>query len=208
MKSKHLYKADLKRALSRVHADELLVKEIFSHVEESYRYLKDNGYSESEIYEKLQGEIGSPTEIAKAYKGQAAPTVKVYSSFYIMLNLLFFIGGAIVTALYLFVDIPFITALWSAKWLILCGYLIFWMLLGYQGGREYGVNGRKIMNLTVFVAILPNFFFMLIVLWNLIPGKPYETMLTPDFFLACIVSTFLFPVVSKIGFLFGRRILV
>lgn len=208
MESNQVYKAELKKALRRVHADKLLIKEIFSHVEESYRNMKEKGYSEEEIYERLQEEIGSPAEIAKACKQQAAPAANVFSIFFIMLNLFFFIGGVGVTVLYLFFDIPFLSVLWTSKWTILCGYLIFWMILGYQGGREYGVNGERVINQTLFFALLPNLVFMLIVLGNLIPGKPYESMLTPGFFLACIISTFLFPAVSKIGFLIGRRILV
>lgn len=205
MKNKHVYKAELRKALRRIHADEMLIKEIYSHVEVSYHSLKENGYSEREIYEKLKEQIGSPAEIAKAYKDHTAPAENHFSTFFILLNLLFFIGGTAVTVLYLFADIAFIAVLTPAKWLILSGYLFFWLLLGYLGGREYGINGKTVITKTVFASMLPNIIFMLVVLWNLIPGKPYESMLTPDFFLACIVSTFMFPLVSKCGFLIGKK---
>jgi hypothetical protein len=65
-------------SLRRVHADKLLIKEIFSHVEESYRDMKEKGYSERDIYFKLQQEIGSPAEIDKACKGHAAPGMNVF----------------------------------------------------------------------------------------------------------------------------------
>ncbi|MFZ3589922.1 HAAS signaling domain-containing protein [Bacillus sp. DJP31] len=157
--------------------------------------------------ETVIGRLGKPVEIAAAYR-ESIPIHKNWiAPFYIGCNSLFFILGSLITIAYKMTDHPLAQTIWhslvTVAPVIMGGYLLFWVYLGYEIGRTYGVKGYGLLTKTVLLTILPNILLMLLTLFNWIPAETFSPLLTPIFVFFCILFTFLVYPISRLAFKAG-----
>ncbi|MFZ3578358.1 hypothetical protein [Virgibacillus sp. DJP39] len=84
-------------------------------------------------------------------------------------------------------------------------YILFWSLIGYEIGREFGHGGHKLLRKTFVISIVPNLVLMYLTIFKLIPLEWFQPLLSVPFIAACVITTgFLYPV-SWIGYQWGRK---
>ncbi|XQY91355.1 HAAS signaling domain-containing protein [Metabacillus sp. HB246100] len=201
MSPKEQYLRDLERALPHSFSKHEILKEYEAHIEE-----KQADYPERTIEEILDA-MGDPVEIAQQFEiGQPAQKSFVSKNFVFCNFMFFFIGGLLTFCYHLYEG-----SLFSEAWGILARvpltivvvYTLFWMLLGFEIGREYGALGKKIFSRTFFMCLLPNVLLMFMTLFELIPVQWFQPFLTPAFIYICVVMTFLLYPISKLFYYLG-----
>ncbi|MUK89374.1 hypothetical protein GMD78_13480 [Ornithinibacillus sp. L9] len=196
-----------------------LAKEIGNHPEklsilEEYEVhisdlIQEESIPTDQVYEQLLIRLGTPKEIASMWKQESRITPRKTQWLFVILNSLLFIGGGILTLSYNVLDWNWIEWLWASltdiSIIIMLIYILFWGLLGYEIGREFGHRGRELLRKTFFISVIPNFVFMYLIIFKLIPHEWFQPLLNVPFMVACIVLTaFLYPV-SWIGYRWGRK---
>jgi hypothetical protein len=156
--------------------------------------------------EVVLNRIGDPTEIANAYR-QNTPVQKNWIvPFFVGCNSLFFIIGSLLTLAYHVTDFPFAQIAWSrlvsVAPVIMAGYLLFWVFLGFQIGKSYGVKGNKLTK-TVLLSMLPNVILMVLTLYKWIPTEVFSPLLTPMFVTVCVFLTLLVYPISCLAYKMG-----
>ncbi|MDQ0229651.1 HAAS signaling domain-containing protein [Metabacillus malikii] len=189
----------LEKALPKTVDKREIIREYELHIEEM---LLDHPHlSVEDVIRKL----GNPIEIAKQYQ-EIAP-MSFVSRHFVVCNFMFFIVGAIFTICYhLYKDSVFSDAwglLAQIPSTIIIVYTVFWMLLGFEIGKEYGVQGKELFSKTVFISIVPNLLLMLMTVLQLIPTNWFEPILTPTFTTICVIITILFYPISKLFYYIG-----
>ncbi|TFJ91731.1 HAAS signaling domain-containing protein [Lentibacillus salicampi] len=177
----------------RLHVEELLYEELIDP---------------EEIYDELTQRMGSPREIARQWRQETVTPARMQLLF-VLLNIGMFVGGIALTIIYNYFDWGWAEALWTritaVPFIIMAGYIMFWGLLGYEIGKEFGAGGRKLLRRTFFISILPNLVFMYLVLFKIVPYEWFDPLLSFPFIILCIVFTgFLYPVCLA-GFRWGKR---
>lgn len=168
-----------------------------------YDAIIESGRSEEEII----ADFGSPSDIAKEYESNTPVQKNWIVPFYIGCNALFFIVGALITLAYHLTNHPVVETIWNTLIgyapAIIGGYLLFWIFLGFEIGRTYGVRGSKLLSKTVFLSMLPNVLMMVLTLYKWIPTEVFEPLLTPVFVLVCVIFTFLLYPICRIAYRVG-----
>ncbi|GAA0611095.1 hypothetical protein GCM10009001_30420 [Virgibacillus siamensis] len=175
------------------------------HVEE---LLYEESIDPEKIYDELIQRIGSPREIARQWRKETVTPGRVQLLF-ILLNIGIFAGGIALTLIYNYFNWGWVETLWTRlttiPFIIMAGYIMFWGLLGYEIGKEFGAGGRKLLRRTFLISIVPNLLFMYLVLFKIVPHEWFDPLLSFPFIIVCIVFTgFLYPVCLA-GFRWGRR---
>ena len=128
---------------------------------------------------------------------------------FILANLIFFVGGTILTLVHNLFDFPFIDMAWksltSIPAVIILLYLFFWALLGYEIGKGFGHKGRRLMKKTFILSILPNIILMNLTLFKLIPHDWFQPLLSPAFIFICILFTALLYPICWVGYRWGKK---
>ncbi|MFD2043255.1 hypothetical protein ACFSTA_02530 [Ornithinibacillus salinisoli] len=171
--------------------------------------IQDESIQEDKVYEQLLIRIGTPEEIAGMWKQESSITPRKTQWLFVLLNSALFIGGGILTISYNVLHWDWIELLWEAltniSIIIMLIYILFWGLLGYEIGREFGHRGRKLLRKTFIISVIPNFILMYLIIFKFIPHEWFQPLLNVPFMVACIVLTaFLYPV-SWLGYRWGRK---
>ena len=178
------------------HIDEILI--------ESYD-CKD----EKEMIERIRLRLGTPEEIAAIWKEELSVTPSNMKWLFIVMNIFFFGGGSLLTYFHNVFQWNWLTVMWShltaIPSLIAFIYMFFWALLGYEIGKGFGHGGRRLLNKTFLLSLIPNLLLMVLTVFEIIPHSWFEPLLTKTFILACILFTMLLYPISWLGYRWGKK---
>lgn len=177
-----------------------------------YEILKENDCAECDTYSILINRLGTPHEIAKMWKQENNMTPKKTQWLFVLCNVLIFVGGALLTFLYNVFEWYWLKQLWltltEASFIIMFIYTLFWGLIGYEIGKEFGHRGYRLLKKTFIISIIPNLLLMYLVVFKILPYDWFHPLLNFPFILTCLIFTgFLYPV-SLIGYRWGRKVSV
>jgi len=186
--------------------DEIL-REYESHIDEIL--IESGSLEEDTVYEMIVSRLGSPEEIIKIWREEFSVTPSNMKWLFILLNILFFGGGSLLTLAHNVYQWKWITAAWNhltaIPTLIAILYLFFWALLGYEIGKGFGHNGRVLLNKTFLLSLIPNLILMVLTVFQIIPHSWFAPLLTKTFIIACIIFTIILYPISWIGYRWGRK---
>ncbi|KAB7673168.1 hypothetical protein [Bacillus sp. B1-b2] len=161
---------------------------------------------EEEAMKIVLEKLGSPTAIASIYQVISLTPNKSHWMFFLA-NLCFFISGCLLTVIYHLFPVPIINKLWmaltSSPSILIILYFIYWLFVGYELGKEFGLGAKKILIRTFFFSLIPNVLLMSFIIFRIIPITIFAPLLTPEFILICIVFTVSLYPISFVGFRFG-----
>jgi hypothetical protein len=196
--TKKEFLSELDRLLPATVNKREIVREWDLHINEA---LEES--DESEVIMNL----GDPADIAKEYRNNTPIQKNWIIPFYIGCNALFFITGSLLTLAYHMTDHVIATLIWETLVMIapgiIAGYLLFWVFLGFEIGRTYGMKGRKLLTKTVLLSMLPNVLLMVLTLYEWIPTNLFSPLLTPMFVLICVIFTFLLYPICRLAYRVG-----
>ncbi|MGM0877236.1 MAG: HAAS signaling domain-containing protein [Bacillota bacterium] len=157
--------------------------------------------------EDVLDQLGDPVEIAKQY-GDVEPIAKSFvSRNFVFCNLMFFLIGGLLTVCYHVFEDSILSEAWGLlaqiPLTIVIVYTVFWMVLGFEIGREYGLLGKELFSKTVFISLVPNILLMIMTLFHFIPVNWFQPILTPAFIAICVIMTFLIYPISKVFYYIG-----
>lgn len=165
------------------------------------------GVHEKEAMNEIARTIGSPDQVAAMYMQELGITPVRTQWTFIFVNVLFFVAGIFLTLFYHVLPIPFIERIWhfltSISGIIMLLYMVFWGLVGYEIGKEFGFNGKPLLAKTFYAALIPNLVLMGLVVFRIIPFSWFDPLLTPSFIGACIGGTILLYPISYTAFRWG-----
>lgn len=201
IRSKERFLQDLEQSLpSSVNKTEV-IKEYNLHIEEK---LFDQPHLK---IEDVLEQIGDPVEIAKQYEDSLLIAKGFVSRNFVFCNFMFFfIGGLLTVCYHIFEDSLFSNAwglLAQIPLTIVIVYTMFWMVLGFEIGREYGLLGKELFSKTVFISLIPNVLLMMMTLFHFIPVQWFQPILTPAFIMLCVIMTCLIYPISKLFYYIG-----
>ncbi|GKU80734.1 hypothetical protein [Niallia sp. NCCP-28] len=163
--------------------------------------------SEQEAMKLIIERFGLPEEIAEIYKEESAVTAEKTKWLFFISNLFFFISGVGLTVIYHQLSNPSIHKVWafltSIPFTIICLYCFFWLLLGYEVGKEFGLGGRKLLQKTFSISLIPNLLLMVLIVFQIIPISVFDPLLSEQFIFICIGATFFLYPITVVGFRFG-----
>lgn len=178
------------------HIDEILIESFECQDEET-------------VFNLIVSRLGSPEEIAQAWREEFSVTPSNMKWVFILLNILFFGGGSLLTLAHNLYQWEWLTAIWNhltaIPTLIAFLYLFFWALLGYEIGKGFGHNGRALLRKTFLLSLIPNLLLMVLTLFQIIPHSWFAPLLTKTFIIACIFFTIILYPISWIGYRWGRK---
>ncbi|MHA6253352.1 DUF1700 domain-containing protein [Oceanobacillus sp. CAU 1775] len=196
---------ELKEALADDPNRDSIMMDYTMHVEE---FLSENNI-EKDIYETLVERLGSPQELAELWREEKAVTPKKMQRLFVFLNIVIFIGGAILTIGYNVLEWQWLDSLWSAlteaTTIIILIYIFFWGLLGYEIGKAFGARGKRILIRTFLICIIPNLLLMYLIVFRMIPADWFGSLLDSTFVLLCIIYTAILYPVSWLGYRWGKK---
>ncbi|MDL4842863.1 HAAS signaling domain-containing protein [Aquibacillus rhizosphaerae] len=179
---------------------EIHLYEIFNEIE-----IQD----ETEAYETIEKRLGTPKEIAKMWMQEVRITPKKTQWIFVTFNLCLFVGGGLLTVGYNLFDWNWIDFTWrqltAIPSIIIMLYLVFWGLLGYEIGKEFGHRGRKLLRNTFLICIAPNVLLANVTVFQLIPSQWFQPLLSVPFILVCIGFTALLYPISWMGYQWGKK---
>ncbi|MCY8881713.1 permease prefix domain 1-containing protein [Bacillus spizizenii] len=206
---KETYLSEIKNGLKELPEGEAVIEEIESHIEHHLFHSFQEGKSEAEAMQILLQVFGTPADIVSSFKKEQPVTFRSFLMFHLFCNSALFAVGIIITMMYVWLESPIVHAVWKgisvSVWLILAVYIIYWVLIGYQGVREFGKRGEQLVLHTILICMVPNVIFMLVFLFNVIPAALFQSLLTPGFVGTCACATLLFPLFGRMGCYIGRR---
>jgi hypothetical protein len=178
------------------HIDEILV--------ESYDCQDENA-----LFERINTRLGSPVEIAEMWKQELSVTPSNMKWLFILLNILFFGGGSLLTLAHNLYEWEWLSVVWShltaIPTLIAILYLSFWALLGYEIGKGFGHGGKVLLRKTFLLSLIPNLVLMVLTVFEIIPHKWFAPLLTKTFIIACIFFTMILYPISLLGYRWGKK---
>ncbi|OZU87420.1 hypothetical protein CIL03_16505 [Virgibacillus indicus] len=174
-----------------------------------YELLNEASVDEENIYTELVSRLGSPIEIAQMWKQEKSITPRKTQWLFVIINICLFLGGIVLTVSYNMFQWAWVELLWEglteATSIIIVVYILFWGLLGYEIGKEFGDGGYRLLRKTFLLSIIPNLILMYLTIFKLIPFDWFQPLLSVPFIIICIIGTgFLYPV-SWLGFKWGRK---
>ncbi|WP_096270792.1 HAAS signaling domain-containing protein [Paucisalibacillus globulus] len=197
---------ELNQVLGKHPEKEQIIAEYRSHV---YEFLQEEKFTEPGVYEAITMRLGTPEEIAEIWMEEAKVTPKKMQILFVLLNILIFLGGITLTIAYNVYQFEWIEVLWkrltAVPSIIIMVYMVFWGLLGYEIGKEFGSGGLKILRRTFTYAVIPNLVLMYLIVFKLIPHEWFQPLLNGPFILACILLTIVLYPISWIGYRWGRK---
>ncbi|MEH7353283.1 hypothetical protein V7150_06830 [Neobacillus drentensis] len=207
-RQKNKFLEDLAKGLGNHQDKEDILLEYESHIDEILIESSDCS-TEDEMMERIVSRLGSPEEIAELWKEELSVTPSNMKWLFILLNILFFGGGSLLTLAHNLFQWEWLAAIWgyltAIPTLIAFLYMFFWALLGYEIGRGFGHKGRTLLINTFLLSLIPNLILMFLTVFHIIPHSWFAPLLTKTFIIACIIFTlFLYPV-SWIGYRWGRK---
>lgn len=184
-----------------------ILREYESHIDEIM--IESGVLNEDTVYDMIVSRLGSPEEIVQIWREEFSVTPSNMKWLFILLNVLFFGGGSLLTLAHNVYQWKWITAAWnhltSIPTLIAILYLFFWALLGYEIGKGFGHNGRVLLNKTFLLSLIPNLILMVLTVFQIIPHSWFAPLLTKTFIIACIIFTIILYPISWIGYRWGRK---
>lgn len=200
---------DLSAELGDLDARADILAEYESHLYE----LEAAGLLDDDLaYEVIVRELGSPRRIAELWRQEAGVTPRRLQRLFIVLNGLIFVGGGLLTFSYHRFGWGWLDRLWqlvtSVPFLLIFAYCLFWGLVGYEIGREFGHRGKVILQRTYLIAIIPNLLLMYLVVFRIFPHGWFGDLLSESFIIICIVVTGLLYPVAYVGYRWGKRVSV
>lgn len=210
IQSKQEYLHVLKNELKNYSNSEEILQEFDMHISELLVDLYDlAGANEEVAITKVIERVGSPVEVAALYKQELEVTPAKTQWTFILGNLLFFIGGICITAFYHLSAISFFDTLWSfltnIPFVLIALYMLFWALLGYEIGKEFGLSGKKLLVKTFYISLVPNLVLMGLVVFKIVPVEWFHPLLTKTFMLICIFCTILLYPISYLAYRWGTN---
>lgn len=164
---------------------------------------------EKVTYELLITRIGTPKELAKTWRAETNITESRTKWIFILTNIFLFLCGILLTAGYHLFEWQWVERVWngmtSFSSLVMIMYTLFWALLGYEIGKEFGENGKRLLKRTVTISIIPNITLMFLVVFQIIPIRWFAPHLTIPFIIGCVCLTALFYPISLLGYKWGRK---
>lgn len=198
---------ELNQVLGTHPEKEQIIAEYRSHI---YEFLQEEIKAESDSYEMIVNRLGTPQEIASLWAKEAKVTPKRMQILFVVLNILIFLGGIALTVAYNVFQFDWIEVLWegltAVPSIIIMVYMVFWGLLGYEIGKEFGSGGLKILRRTFTYAIIPNLVLMYLIVFKLVPHEWFQPLLNGPFILVCILLTVVLYPISWIGYRWGRKV--
>jgi hypothetical protein len=198
----------LAKGLGNHQDKESILLEYETHIDEIL--LESSDFStEEQVMDRLVSRLGSPLEIAAMWKEELSVTPSNMKWLFILLNIVFFGGGSILTLAHNLYEWSWLTALWghltSVPTLIAFLYMFFWALLGYEIGKGFGHGGRRLLRKTFLLSLIPNLLLMILIVFEIIPHSWFAPLLTKTFIIACIIFTIILYPVSLLGYRWGRK---
>jgi len=186
-----------------------LKEEIILEYEHHIYEMKEELEKENITYEEIVRQLGTPEDIADMWQVEMKSNPNKMQWLFVVVNVSIFLLGVIFTVSYHLFDFQWLANLWSSLTrmpvMIMIVYLLFWALLGYEIGREFGHRGRRLLQRTFFICILPNLLFMYLIVFKILPYEWFDPLLDLPFIILCIVFTALLYPVSMLGYRWGRR---
>lgn len=183
-----------------------IIAEYTMHVQD---LLADTSIENISVYDFLVDRLGSPEELAALWKEERSVTPRRMQRLFVLLNIALFLSGAIFTIGYNVLEWNWLEALWKtlteATTIVILFYMLFWGLLGYEIGKAFGARGRKILNRTFVICVIPNLLLMYLIVFRLIPYEWFDPLLNGSFILICIFSTAALYPISWLGYRWGRK---
>ncbi|KRG16168.1 HAAS signaling domain-containing protein [Lederbergia galactosidilytica] len=183
-----------------------IITEITDHIKEA---MAEQVLPEKEAIAIIVNRFGSPQELAASFRQASLPSPYQVKGLFILFNMGILMVGIGITLGHHLGNIPFFHWAWQAlaqnSWWVLLVYTVYWSLIGYLLGKEFGNQGKKLLIETVRLSILPNLCVMMIVLYGIMPMEWFRSFLTAPFFGACLIATILFYPISQAGFYFGKQ---
>lgn len=205
---KNRFLEELAKGLRNQPDMENIIREYESHIDEILIESFDC-QDENAVMERLIDRLGSPEEIAEAWKEELSVTPSNMKWLFILLNVLFFGGGSILTLAHNLYQWEWLSTIWNyltaIPTLIAFLYLFFWALLGYEIGKGFGHGGRELLRKTFLLSLIPNLLLMFLTVFHIIPHSWFAPLLTKTFIIACIIFTIILYPVSWIGYRWGRK---
>lgn len=186
---------------------ENIIAEYERHI---YELLEDLSPPEAHVYNVLVERLGTPVEIAKSWQQEKNITPRKTQWLFVCCNVAIFIGGAFLTIGYNFFHWKWIESLWmtvtDVSFVIIFVYALFWALLGYEIGKEFGHRGYRLLQKTFLISIIPNLILMYLVIFKVLPHEWFEPVLSFPFIVVCIILTGLLYPISWMGYRWGRKV--
>ncbi|WP_047980452.1 HAAS signaling domain-containing protein [Ornithinibacillus contaminans] len=197
---------ELEDVLGKHPEKEQIMAEYKSHV---YELVQEENLPEADCYEEVIKRLGTPEEIGAIWKQESKVTAKKMQILFVVLNVILFLGGIALTVAYNVYQLEWIEILWDrltdVPSIIVLAYMLFWGLLGYEIGREFGSGGLKVLRKTFTYAIIPNLILMYLIVFKLIPQDWFQPLLNGPFIIVCMLLTIILYPVSWIGYRWGRK---
>ncbi|WP_412176728.1 hypothetical protein [Bacillus sp. T3] len=166
--------------------------------------------SETEVMEQITSRLGTPAEIAEAWKEELSVTPSNMKWLFILINILFFGGGSLLTLIHNVYEWNWLSMIWShltaIPMIIAVVYMFFWALLGYEIGKGFGHRGKKLLNKTFFAALIPNLTLMFLTVLEIIPHSWFAPLLSDRFIIACIILTITLYPLTWIAYRWGKKV--
>ena len=206
--SKSRFLTELANSLGQHHEKESILLEYETHIDEIILEATDCN-NEAELMKRITSRLGTPSEISQVWDDELSVTPSKMKWLFILINILFFGGGSLLTLLHNLYEWKWMSSIWNhlttIPIFIAFVYLFFWALLGYEIGKGFGHGGRKLLNRTFFAALIPNLTLMVLTLLEIVPHSWFAPLLTRTFILACILFTIILYPVTWIGYRWGKK---
>jgi hypothetical protein len=205
---KNRFLQELKKGLGNHQDKESILLEYEAHIDEILLESYDRK-DEKEMFDTILSRLGSPEEIADMWKEELSVTPSNMKWLFILMNILFFGGGSLLTLFHNVFEWKWLSMIWShltaMPTLIAFIYMFFWALLGYEIGKGFGHGGRSLLKKTFLLSLIPNLLLMVLTLFEIIPHSWFAPLLTKTFIIACIILTILLYPISWLGYRWGRK---
>ncbi|MGZ4159717.1 MAG: HAAS signaling domain-containing protein [Neobacillus sp.] len=205
---KNRFLKELAIALGNLQDNENIIREYETHIDEILIESFDC-QDDQAIYDRLISRLGSPEEIAEMWQEELSVTPSNMKWLFILLNVLFFGGGSLLTLAHNLYKWEWLSKIWShltaIPTLIAFLYLFFWALLGYEIGKGFGHGGRSLLKKTFLLSLIPNLLLMFLTIFRIIPHIWFDPLLTKPFIVTCIIFTISLYPVCWIGYRWGKK---
>ena len=207
-RSKNRFLKELAVGLVNHPEKKLILLEYESHIDEIF-FETDDCQDEEALYERLISRLGTPKEISDMWQEEMSVTPSNMKWLFIIINILFFGGGSLLTLAHNLVEWEWIAAIWNhltaIPILIAFVYLFFWALLGYEIGKGFGAGGKELLRKTFLLSLIPNLLLMVLTVFRIIPHSWFEPLLTKSFIILCIILTMMLYPVCWMGYKWGKK---
>ncbi|MWV45888.1 hypothetical protein GRF59_19920 [Paenibacillus sp. HJL G12] len=193
----------LPRSINR----EDVVAELRAHLEEAAMELRATGMGTAEAVNLALSQMPHPRKLALAYRSGRPLPAAVWSAALLSVNGLCFAAGTWFIISHRLGSTPasygFQLLAAQKEWVLLM-YTLIWLLSGFMLGRKYGAQAEKCIRRIIILPLLPNYLFMLLVLFRIIPEYWFDSLLSLPFILLCVGATFMFGHLVRMGCKWGK----